>query len=426
MKVLFLVGNLYLHAEPFGRIGDILRGLGVESELYYTGDEETVGDGHGIAGNGQAHIKSLNLFRIKPGRSLFYHILQFLGVLTNRVRIHSFLKRERPLVLVTGGDITNINTRLFLDLADAFGIKTVLVPIVIPGTSVVNPSPNKNIPLARLVRYLLRLVKMERTIFFRGWVLGSYKRTALIAVPNEDAKHQLLENGIATERIVVTGNPKDDRIHDLRSRGTEAESDLKALFGCPEASQLIVYCTEVIQDIHGISYFEQINERLFDLFRGLPDDCRIVIKLHPREPLHIEQAYRRRFREGRFLVVRNEVDILTLLKAARFVIGHFSAVLADAALLGATVLSIRILAGNDIPIRFDVLNPFIHIGSYDELEWKCRAAIFDPSFGLKQKDAIDHWMGKAGFHHDGRNAQRIADLIAGQIQEGENEIHWNH
>jgi len=426
MKVLFLIGNLYLHAEPFGRIGDILSGFGVDSELYYTGDEDIVGDGSGIAEIGQAHIKSLNLFKIKPGGSLFDHALHLLRVMINRIRIHSFLKREKPLVLVTGGDITNINTRLFLDLADGMGIKTVLVPVVIPGISVVNPSPDKNIPWARFARYLLRLIKMERTIFFRGWVLGSYQRTALIAVPNEDAKHQLLGNGIAPERIVVTGNPKDDRIHDLHSRGTKAESDLKALFGCPEDSQLIVYCTEVIQDIHGISYFEQINERLSDLFRGLPDDCWIVIKLHPREPLHIEQAYRRQFREGRFCVVRNEVDILALLNAARLVIGHFSAVLADAALLGATVLSIRILAGNDIPIRFDVLNPFIHIGSYDELEWKCRAAIFEPSFGLKQKDAIDHWMGKAGFHHDGRNAQRIANLIAGQIQEGGNEVHWNY
>jgi hypothetical protein len=415
MKVLFLVGNFYLHAEPFSRIAEILHDWGIDSNLYYIGDENIVMGRDTCADENHPDIRNVEIFRIKTSTSIYFNALQFLKVLINRARIGSFLRKEKPFVLVTGGDITNINTRLFLDLAAESSIKTVLVPIVMPGSSVVNPSSNKNIPLARFARYMLHFVKLERTIFFRGWVLGSYQWAALIAAPNEDARQLLIENGIAGERVIVTGNPRDDKIYDLRSREIENKSDVQALLDCPENSLLIAYCTEVIQDVHGIEYLNKINDRLFDLFSSLPARCHIVIKLHPREPAHIEEDYRHKFMGERFHVVRNDVDILGLLRAARLVICHFSAVLIDAALLGATVLSIRIIARDGIPIRFDALNPFIHIESYDEIEQKCRAAIFESSFIDGQEKVIDQWMEKAGFRIDGRNAHHIAELIAGQI-----------
>jgi hypothetical protein len=301
---------------------------------------------------------------------------------------------------------------LFLDISEQTGLKTVLVPIVIPGPAVMNPDRDKNVPFAHLVRLILKMFNLEKTIFFRGWVLGSYHRHAMIAVSSDDIRQCLIDNGISGQRIVVTGNPNDDKIFDILSLNfDEIQSSVYTSLHYPEDTCLIVYCTEVIQDIHGLQYLIDINRKIFETFNALPNYYRVVIKLHPRENETAKKLFFEAFTGERYRIVQNDTELLRLMRSAKVVISHYSAVLMDAALLGTTVLSIRILANEDIPIRFGEINPFIHIQSYDEVKAKCHAAVLESSFVDGQKKVIKQWIDNKGLQIDGQSSHRISNLI---------------
>lgn len=414
MSVVFLVGNQYLHEEPFRRISVILRDKDIQSDIYYVGDDPVAFPNQHQDTKRflpRINLKSLPIFHIMVKGGFLSKILQFLKILINRKLIQIFLHRKKPDVLVTGGDITNINTRLFLDISEKKNIKTVLIPMVVPGPAVMNPDRDKNVPFAHLVRLILKMFNLEKTIFFRGWVLGSYHRHAMIAVSSDDIRQCLIDNGISGQRIIVTGNPNDDMLYEIRSMNiTEIRSGLYKSLNYPEETVLIIYCTEIIQDIHGIHYLQEINAVLLKAFNSLPQSCRVVIKLHPREPQDNEHYYRETFNGERYRILRNEVEVLKLLRAANLVIAHYSAVLIDAALLGTTVLSIRILDDNNIPIRFGALSEFIHTDE-KELALKIRKLLFDSDYLNEQKRFISEWRALTEVKIDGESSLRIANRI---------------
>jgi hypothetical protein len=418
MTVVFLVGNQYLHEEPFRRISVILRNNDIHSELYYIGDDPIAfPNQHQDAKRFllRSNSKSLPIFHIIVKGGLLSKIVQFLKILINRTRIQIFLHRKKPDVLVTGGDITNINTRLFLDISEKKNIKTVLIPIVVPGPAVLNPDRDKNVPFAHLVRLILKIFNLEKTIFFRGWVLGSYHRHAMIAVSSDDIRQCLIDNWISGQRIIVTGNPRDDMLYEIRSMDiTEIRSNLYISLNYPEDTVLIVYCTEVIQDIHGIHYLQEINAVLLKAFNSLPQSCRVVIKLHPRESHDNEHYYRETFNGERYQILRNEVELLKLLRVANLVIAHYSVVLIDAALLGTPVLSIRIADRNDAPIRFGALTEFIHTDE-KELALKIGKLLFDRDYLNEQKRFITEWRALAEVKIDGESSLRIAYRIMREL-----------
>jgi len=417
MKVIFLLGNLYLHAAPFERIRAILREDHIEASLYYVGDECPWCSRKSALVAGWEDVKKPPIYGIRTDGSIVARAAQFAKVLINRKSIMSFLRREAPDVLITGGDITNINTRLFLDISDRLRIKTILVPIVMPGPAVMNPDHDKSIPYARFVRSILRCLDLERTIFFRDWIIGSYARHAWIAVSSGDVKQELMQHGISGERIEVTGNPGDDLVYDVLAMDIhQLRSSIYNMLMFSDDFVFIIYCTEIIQDVYGMPYLKEINAVLLQAFNALPENCRVVIKLHPREPLDITEYYEKIFAGERYRIIKNEFDIKRLMRLAKVVIAHYSAVLSDAALLGATVLSIRLTPDDQIPVRFDDINSHIHIQTDKEIKDKLLEAVSETSpLVTSQKETIRQWIQKKGLHCDGKNARRVADLIKKQM-----------
>ena len=189
-KVFFLIGQYYLHAEPYSKLASMLRDAGTECRLYYIGEslKEFRRDLGFQSMIRKTNTRDLPLFCLNTKPGFINRLLQFIRLVLNKYTLKYYLHREKPDLVVAGGDITNMNTRLFLDECERFGINVLMVPIVDMidvDSGIINPAPNKGVPMAWLVRLALRYFNLEEVVFFKGWVLGSYHKQSVIALPNK-------------------------------------------------------------------------------------------------------------------------------------------------------------------------------------------------------------------------------------------------
>ncbi len=406
--IFFLVSNLYIHLKPFQRVSALLKEQGVKSTLFYLDS----GTNKSLAGAGCA-INGLHKFppfraEISTQSIPAAKIMQFAGLLADKYSFRNFLQRNRPALFVTGGDITDVHGRLLHDTCRSLAIKTLIVPVTIPGPAFVNPDADKGIPLAGLARKASSFFGLEKTIFFRDWVLGSYDTNAIIALPDKAVFDVLTRNGISEQRLFVTGNPVHDDLFELLNQPRfEIEQEVKSGLGIADDKRILLYCTEIIQDVYGAGYLQKINSRLEKAFSGLPKGYTVVIKFHPREPQGIKDLYRETFRGPGYAFAEHS-NVLKLIRSSELTVAHYSAVLKDAALLGSPLLSIK--ADENMPVLFGSSSELVH--SYpDEVELKIGKLLFDCEFQDNQKRLLREWMLANQINIDGRSSARIAELI---------------
>jgi len=409
MKAALVITNPYIEAEPFQRILRRLNDRRIQTSLYFfprhCGGKETLPpEAAGLP------------FRGSPaaGVTLPAKLASLGHFIMDSLRIRRFLRRENVDLAVMGGDMTDHYGRLFLDTCRKIGIDVLLLPIAIPAPTVVNPDPDKNIPLAGLLRAVLKPFGLEKTVFFRGWVLGSYHREAMIAVPDQDVRRLLCDNGIADDRIIVTGDPSLDRLFEVRGRSPSSlRSELDPALGILHEDRIVIFCTELIQDIYGHDFLKSVLGKLGRSFDDLPENIRVVIKFHPREPEPIRALYEEIFRGRRYVFLTN-TDLFRLLRSADLVLGFYSKVLIDAALLDVPVLSLRI-CDDGAPVRFGRVTEWTHILSEDEIAGKIKAALFDESFRRSLVSFLSTWRNRAGYLLDGKNCDRVTELIVQRL-----------
>lgn len=411
-KIFFLVGQYYLHAKPYYKLASMLQDRNVECRLYYIGD--------GSAKSGQytqmpfkkirIGIKDLPIFSLNANRGFLNRLCQVAFLVLNKLVLNIFLYMEKPALVVVSGDIADINTRLFLSICQFRSIKVLMIPITIPGRGVINPDPKKNIPMANLVKLFLRGLGLERVVFFRDWVLGSFHKDSIIALDDENTKRLLCENGISNKRLVVVGNLAWDEIYATLQLPIEQikESVFKTI-GCEKDKRIVVYCTEIIQSIYGVDYFLKINQLLYNAFELLPDNIKVIIKYHPREPEDIIELYKQIFTGGRYFFIRN-IDNYFLIRSSDVVIGFYSAILNEAALLDVPVLSMRINS-NNAPMRFGCVSEFVHITKEQDIYSKIHKILFDKTFINAAKQHIAKWIQSSGIVIDGFSGSRAINMI---------------
>ena len=173
-----------------------------------------------------------------------------------------------------------------------------------------------------------------------------------VCVVDEYSKQDAITEGVPESHIEVTGNPHFDHFADTITRAYEDK-------------QLVVFVSQpVSQDVGGAYGFDEYAV-LKDVIEVLPDECRLEIRLHPREQVGKYDAYV----GGRISV--GEGSLEEALSRAGFVVGMFSPVLLQAAIAGKPILSYQPHGVKDNLITNE-LGLTRKASSHDELEQALR------------------------------------------------------
>lgn len=355
-------------------------------------------------------VQRLELLRASIGTGPWMRPLQLTAFVVDRRRLRRFLTAERPDVVVVGSDLGNAHIRLLLDLCNELRIRTMILATVASGP-LPHSGPEKGGaggrgPVARM----LRALNLERVLTFNHWTTGRYDTSALIAVATPALREQLVQQGIAADRIVVTGSPRHDQLYHIRQAPVvQSKPEIFSRLRLPSESRLITYCTERIQDVYGRGYLTRLNTALALAFDALPEECRVMVKLHPRETAADEEGFASTFSGERYRLVR-DLELFPLLRASDLVVGHFSAVLTDSMLLGTPTLSIQI-ANDPERALFDSRESVLTIGSEPDLALRIHGMLYDSDRQQAAAAATAAWVARCVGELDGRSTERVAATI---------------
>lgn len=411
--VYFFPYYFYLHYEPFRRVIKSLTSEGTPAWMVYMPcsalDEHVRFGPEQIRQDGCPH----KILSILPAALRHPGLLARIGRMAwlpiSRRRIDRFIGGEQPSLVVVGSDLGNSYFRVMLAICRRQCVPVLILATVDSGPDARSERANGRPPGWTTPAPLLRLAGLE-ALLFRGWVLGSYQRDAAIAVAGPEAKNRLVRQGIAAERITVTGSPIHDLLHDLqKTPPEEARKGICTRLGWPEGSQIIVYCTERVQDLYGEEYLKRVNRLLRSTFDELPQTYRIVVKLHPQEDRDSAREFAAAFSGERYQVVK-DLDLYAAVRAAELTIAHFSAVLVDSVLLGTPVLSLNLRSDRRRSL-FDDGAALVTIGAEGEVQEKVRGLLLDPGQRETARRLLAGFAAEHAAPIDGHSAERVADLV---------------
>jgi len=408
-KVLFFPHYFYLSYEPFRRIIASLDCREVEGYVVHmhckSFDESKAFPLKRLQDDG-CPFKQLPFVSIgRKGTSLLVKSTRFLEFLINYRRIKHFLRAEQPALVVVESDLGGMYIRFILDTCRRMHVPALIIVPIDFGSGRCDANSNTEARVPILARLFLRLLGIERLMLFDGSLIGSYFKEAKILVASKAMKNQLVESGICRERVLVTGIPRHDDLYELLRTPVDAiKAEIYSYFGWDTSDKMVVYFTQLIQRVYGADYMRRINKLLGHAFEELPADCRVVIKLHPREDANYSEI----FSGDRYRVIR-DIDADRLLRAADLAISHFSSILSDAALLGTPLLSINIL-NDKHRATFGLGQELVQINSEAEFT-KIHDMLYDIKFQNAARALLESWIKDNVAAVDGHSSERIADVI---------------
>ena len=293
-------------------------------------------------------IKNLNSLR-----KFFYRIKFY----------NSFIKKNRPDLIVISSDLGDIYIRLFIELCRINKVKTL---IYCPVDALIDPEKNnfrKNIYMYinKILFYSnLSFLNILRAIIFNGKTIGSFSINSYIGVVSDQAKSRLILKNIEINRISVLGIPQ------FLLENIERNEILKKL-GKDQNSILITLFTEIIEIVYGEEYVFKTYSLIADIFKSLAKNYPIIVivKPHPREIQKMLNFYQNLFSKPPFYF-SNDFSSDQLISVSDINVAHYSTVLMTSAINKKCFISINFL--NDDKRRFYSLDQskFIEAHSKDE------------------------------------------------------------
>lgn len=227
----------------------------------------------------------------------------------------------------------------------------------------------------------------------------------VIAVMDETAAEALRNEGVADERLAVTGQPAFDRLQALRRAfSMEERAALRRKLGWADEEKVILFVSQPLRAFWGgsepLGFAE--DEVLALLAAQLPalrknGSVRAVVRPHPRE----DQAAVAAHCAALEVELSTEEDGYRLAMAADCVVGMNSVFLLEACYLGAIVLSVQpgLSVPDDLPCNRNGMSLALYHA--EELERVLQRALRDKDFIAAQREKLRECQA------DGQATQRV-------------------
>jgi hypothetical protein len=272
------------------------------------------------------------------------------------------LQKSAPDLIVTGTSSEDYTERHLWKAAEQVGIKSFAV-------------------LDQWTNYRLRLVPegdepTTRTAASRELILPSF-----FFIMDEFARREMSALGINPEKLIVTGQPFFDYIRKTAEKISKPEIEgVRRELTRGKGGLVFVFASQPIASLHrqnGIpedywGYTEQtvlksVVACLGQLSEEIGVEVTLVIRLHPKDEPDAYVDFLKARPHSVKLVFDRETDSSLLLKASDLIIGMFSMILMEAAILGKRFISVQIGLARENPFIFDRMGAVNSILTEEEL-----------------------------------------------------------
>lgn len=290
---------------------------------------------------------------------------------------NEFVRRTCPDLIVTGTSSEDFTERHLWKAAVGAGIRSFAV-------------------LDQWTNYRLRLIS-------EGDDPTTEPPTSELVLPSfffimdEFARKEMCALGIDRERLLVSGQPFFDYIRKTGDRFTTGEiEELRRELTGTQGGLVLVFASQPIASIHrknGMAedywgYTEKtvlksVTECLSKLAKELAVKVTLVLRLHPKDEANVYQDALATCPNSINVVIDRQRDSTLLLKAADLVIGMFSMLLLEAAILEIGFISVQIGLKRESPLIFDRMGIVRSILTEEELENTLRGVLSGKKLDLQ-------------------------------------------
>ena len=227
-----------------------------------------------------------------------------------------------------------------------------------------------------------------------------------IAVFGDYTKEVLIKRGVRERQIVVTGQPRFDRL--ITRKFDERIHKLLNLDG---SKNIIVLTTEAIDKFETLKMLHEV----MNIIKNFPE-LQLVIKLHPDEDL---EWYRSKIAEigvKDAVIVRN-VDLRDVLNICEILITRYSTTALEAMILNKHVICLDIGKKMSRYIPYVEEGAAIGVYNYEDLAPAIKNILYNHEVRNKLKDAMKKFVYNHAYKQDGGASKRVANLIEQMVQE---------
>lgn len=277
---------------------------------------------------------------------------------------NEFVQKLRPDIILTGTSSEDFTERHLWKAAESAGIASFAV-------------------LDQWTHYRLRLIS-EGGDPMNGHSTSELIVPSFLFIMDEFARNELCALGIDCEKLLVSGQPFFDYIRTTADRFTthDIEQARRELTGDGDGL-VFVFASQPIASINrtnGIAedywgYTEhtvmsQVVRCLSKITEETGTRVTLVLRLHPKDAFDSYQGALATLPSSVKVVVDRDYDSTLLLQASDLVIGMFSMLLLEAAILNRPFISVQIGLKRDNPLVFDRMGLVHSILTEQELEEK--------------------------------------------------------
>lgn len=236
-----------------------------------------------------------------------------------------------------------------------------------------------------------------------------------IAVMDDEAKQEMVQDGFDQHGIEVTGQPAFDELASYRKQfSAEQRKQIRAGLQVEVDDLLVLFASQPLAEVCGLvgsdelylGYTErEVLQQLVAALERISNRTRrkliLLVRPHPRETL---KAFAHDGSDLVRIVVSRDGDVREVAMAADLVTGMNTVLLVEACYLGCIVVSLQpgLAVRDPLPTnRFELSYP---VYTTDQMEPVVERMLFDEESRKKAKAKL------AAFNNDGGATRRVMDL----------------
>lgn len=333
-------------------------------------------------------------------------------ILEARQHIGHLLKTPRPGVMVLASDVSPIE-KMLIHACQQRGIPQLLVQDgMLSRQEHTDYGPPPRSP-GEWLRYGWRY-SVRRAFHCLGLLprptnygLSGCTRLAVMGSASQDI---LVERGVPSQSIIITGQPRYDAA--LKAVSLNLEPEVLRELGISPGKRLILYASFLLGGSrYGTPRDDEANLRaLGELARYLGESYQVVIKAHPLDQMEDYQAHLKHLGIAGLIKLVREFDTLSLIRASSLVVTFGSTVAYEALIFRKPLILLNLTR---LPDSLELAQEGAALGAHSLEEFLAAARAVLSSPEVQQQLAVQQFRALHThlYQPDGRAGMRVATEI---------------